>query len=55
MLPPGLPTRRDAARSSYSASSSATAAVAELETEYDDRAAARLVGSPGGANALQHP
>ncbi|MFF5294932.1 amidophosphoribosyltransferase [Paractinoplanes globisporus] len=33
----------------------ATAAVAELETEYDDRAAARLVGSPGGANALQHP
>jgi len=34
---------------------SATAAVAELEAEYDDRAASRLVGSPGGSNALQHP
>ncbi|GIF24786.1 amidophosphoribosyltransferase [Actinoplanes tereljensis] len=33
----------------------ATAAVAELETEYDDRPTARLVGSPGGGNALQHP
>jgi amidophosphoribosyltransferase len=33
----------------------ATAAVAELEAEYDDRAAARLVSSPGGSNALQHP
>ena len=33
----------------------ATAAVAELETEYDDRAATRLVASPGGGNALQHP
>jgi amidophosphoribosyltransferase len=33
----------------------ATAAVAELENEYDDRATARLVASPGGGNALQHP
>jgi amidophosphoribosyltransferase len=33
----------------------ATAAVAELETDYDDRANARLVASPGGGNALQHP
>ena len=33
----------------------ATAAVAELEAEYDDRAASRLVSSPGGSNALQHP
>jgi len=33
----------------------ATAAVAELENEYDDRATARLVASPGRGNALQHP
>jgi amidophosphoribosyltransferase len=33
----------------------ATAAVAELETEYDERANGRLVGSPGGGTALQHP
>jgi amidophosphoribosyltransferase len=33
----------------------ATAAVAELEAEYDDRSAVPLVASPGGGNALQHP
>jgi amidophosphoribosyltransferase len=34
---------------------SATAALSELETEYDDRAVTPLVASPGGGNALQHP
>jgi len=38
-----------------SSDEAATAAVAELENEYDDRPANRLVASPGGGNALQHP